>query len=394
MWTALHISPENSRILTKEKYKELLPNIRDFIKPFFESDKNSYHNIDHIDRVVSAVKKISPSEQVLTYERREIIIAALFHDVGYLTDPAHHEVLSAKMAEDYLKDQNVEIDSIDRIKELIISTRLNEEPINLAQKILKDADLSYLGTKEFFDISEELRKEQEALTGEIDTDEEWHKKNIEFLDRHQYYTESARMLYNKEKKKNIKRLRKKSMPKKESNKNDSPQRGIETMFRVALRNHNNLSQMADNKANIMLSVSTIMMSLLLTSMVPKVDSNPGMLWPTIITLIVCLVTMYYAIMATRPIVDKTLTYSRDLLHQNKTNLLFFGNFKNLDIEEYEWGIGEMMKDKELLYGALIKDLFYLGKVLSKKFEYLHMCYNVFMIGLFVSAASFIFALVL
>lgn len=152
--------------------------------------------------------------------------------------------------------------------------------------------------------------------------------------------------------------------------------------------------MADNKANIMLSVSTIMMSLLLTSMVPKVDSNPGMLWPTIITLIVCLVTMYYAIMATRPIVDKTLTYSRDLLHQNKTNLLFFGNFKNLDIEEYEWGIGEMMKDKELLYGALIKDLFYLGKVLSKKFEYLHMCYNVFMIGLFVSAASFIFALVL
>lgn len=378
--------------MKKTEFKELESKILQHIEPYFDNEKNSYHNLDHVKWVDSAVRQIGKAEGLLPEQVREIRIAALFHDVGYHTNPDEHEVISAKIAEEFLKKEGVETNGIENIKALILSTKRNQEPISLAEKILKDADLSYLGTKHFKSISESLRKEESQRSGKTYSDADWLRYNLDFLNDHQFYTESAKQLFDKEKNKNIKRLVKTKG--KKGGKKNSPDRGIETMFRVALRNHNNLSQIADNKANIMLSVATIMLSLLLSSLVPKVDSNPNMLWPTIITLVVCLMTMYFAIMATRPIVDNTLTYSRELLQNNKTNLLFFGNFKNLDLDEYEWAISEMMKDKDLLYGALTKDLYYLGKVLARKYEYLHTCYNVFMIGLFISGMSYIITLLI
>ena len=61
----------------------------------------------------------------------------------------------------------------------------------------------------------------------------------------------------------------------------------------------------------------------------------------------------------------------------------------MTIEDYEWGMREMMKDGDYLYGTMIKDIYYLGQVLAKKFMYLRISYSVFMFGLIATLASFI-----
>jgi len=373
--------------------KQLITKIREFVIPIYNAKTMEYHNMIHAEQVMSVAKKLAKKEGLPKEKIEELKIAALFHDVGYNENPDQHEEISAEIAESFLESHKISQKTIDNVKRLILATKVDVEPQMIDEMIIKDADVAHVGTLGFINSSDGLRAEIGHLIGKQYTDEEWLNINLDFLEEHRFYTQSAKSMFEKLKASNIKTLKKENRSYEKDKGGGSTDRGIETMFRVALRNHNNLSQIADNKANIMLSVNTIMLSLLLSTLVPKVDSNPTLIIPTIITLIVCLVTMYFAIMATRPKIFKTSNYSRELLQGNKTNLLFFGNFQTLDLEEFEWGIGELMKDRELLYGALTKDLYFLGIVLGKKYSFLNKCYNVFMVGLLVSAVSFIVAMV-
>ncbi|NND07296.1 MAG: phosphohydrolase, partial [Saprospiraceae bacterium] len=231
----------------------------------------------------------------------------------------------------------------------------------------------------------------EMLSGNEMDEEEWNDLTAKFLTDHQFFTDSARRQFGEQKAKNLKSIIKTKKLFSKVSKNTIPERGIETMFRVALRNNNGLGQIADNKANIMLSVNAIMLSLILSSLLPKLDNNSFLIIPTIIIIIVCLSTMYYAVLATRPKVVRS-QYSRDALLANKVNLLFFGNFNNIPLEEFEWGMDQIMSDKNLLYGSLTKDLYYIGLILDKKYKYLRISYTLFIFGLIAAGISYIIAL--
>jgi predicted metal-dependent HD superfamily phosphohydrolase len=373
--------------------KKLIQEIREYVSPMYGYEHLYYHNMVHAEQVLSMVTKLGKSEGLAKGEIQDLKIAALFHDCGYGIDAALHEEISAEKAKAFLSDIAYDVDRIEKIERLIRATKLSHMPTQLDEMIIRDADLSHLGSLDFTIKSNALRRENEHVKNEYLSDEEWLGVNSSFLEIHQYYTESAKNLWDKGKRGNFKQLRKEVKSKQNKLDSAAPDRGIETMFRVALRNHNNLSQIADSKANILLSVCTIMLSLVLSSLVPKVDSNPTLIIPTIITLVVCISTMYFSIMATRPKIIKVSEYSREMLMENKTNLLFFGNFEKIPLDEFEWAISEMMKNRDLLYGALIKDLYFLGGILARKYRFLYFGYNVFMIGLLVSAVSFIIAMV-
>src|SRR5690606_34635632 len=115
--------------------------------------------------------------------------------------------------------------------------------------------------------------------------------------------------------------------------------------------------------------------------------------PTIILVAVCLTTMVAAILAIRPNIS-TGTFNREDIKNKRTNLLFFGNFHGMEIETYEWAMKEMMKDGNYLYGSLIKDIYYLGKVLGRKYKYLRLAYNIFMFGFVAAIISFVIAMLL
>lgn len=179
---------------------------------------------------------------------------------------------------------------------------------------------------------------------------------------------------------------------KKKKKEEKPERGIDTMFRTTLNNHNNLSGLVDNKANILLSVNAIIISVSLTTIIPKLDnpSNAHLIIPTLILILSSVIAITFAILATRPSITKG-SFTREEVKEKKANLLFFGNFYKMPFEDYSWAMNELMKDKTYLYNSMIKDLYHLGIVLEKKYSLLRVAYTVFMFGIILSVVAFLLA---
>jgi hypothetical protein len=168
------------------------------------------------------------------------------------------------------------------------------------------------------------------------------------------------------------------------------ERGIQTMFRTTSNNHFQLSSLADGKANIMISVNAIIISVVLTILLVRLPYYPNYVLPTVALVITCLGAMIFAILATRPSVNEG-KFNEEDIRAKKTNLLFFGNFHQMQLEEYQWGMNEMLKDREYLYNSMIKDIYFLGVVLAKKYKLLRISYTIFMFGLILSVIAFVIA---
>lgn len=173
----------------------------------------------------------------------------------------------------------------------------------------------------------------------------------------------------------------------------NPDRGIETMFRVTAENHITLSGMADTKSNIMISINSIILSVIISVLFRKLEEFPNLLIPTLMLVATCLITIVFAILATRPNISSG-KFTRDDIKEKRTNLLFFGNFHGMELINYDWGMREMMKDADYLYGSLIKDIYFNGRVLARKYKLLRISYSIFMFGFVASIIGFTIALLM
>ncbi|CAM1352685.1 MULTISPECIES: Pycsar system effector family protein [Tenacibaculum] len=371
-------------------------------------DKNFvYHNIAHTQRVVEKSLELIEGESFSEEQQQILTLAAWFHDVGYTVNPENHEEESIKIATDFLKTKEVEEGIIDEVSKLIASTKMGAKPVTKLEKVLRDADCSHVGSKNYTDFNELLRKERELVCEKKIKTVEWDDSNLDFLTKHRFYTSKASKLWEKQKSKNIAQLLKRKQKevqeaaklkqKKEElaykkNKIELPERGIETMFRVALRNHITLSDIADTKANILLSVNAIIISMTLSTLIPKLDnpSNHYLITPTIIFVFFTVISIVLSVLATRPNVTEGKFTKEDVANK-KVNLLFFGNFHQMQLPDFDWAMSEMMKDRDYLYGSLTKDLYFLGLVLNRKYKLLRITYTVFMIGILVSVVAFAIA---
>ena len=165
-------------------------------------------------------------------------------------------------------------------------------------------------------------------------------------------------------------------------------RGVETLFRTSYRVHMDLSSLADAKANIMISINGIIISIIIASISPKIDSNTFLLIPTSVLLLSCLISIVYAVLAARPRVSSNVVTLEDFRSQH-SNILFFGNYVSMPEEDFVEGMTDLMQDQTMLYQSMIKDIYGLGKVLSKKFILLRKSYMAFMIGLILGILLFI-----
>jgi len=364
-----------------------------------------YHNLAHTQRVVEKTKEIIEGSQLDDIIASELILAAWFHDTGYTKVMDDHEEEGIKIAQDFLKKKKASEATIENVSNLILATKMGHEPKNEAEKIIRDADCSHLGSKNFSDLTELLRKEWEHTKDRQLSDNEWFNENIDFLmHKHRFYSDFASANWDKQKGKNLAQLLKsqkklkgestKLKQKKEAldfkkNKIELPERGIETMFRVTLKNHITLSNIADTKANILLSVNAIIVSLVLSNLVSKLDnpSNTYLITPTVIFVLFTVASIILSILATRPNVTSGKFTKEDVANK-KVNLLFFGNFHKMSLQDFEWAMGEMMQDRDYLYSSMKKDLYFLGLVLDKKYKILRLTYSVFMVGIIVSVIAF------
>jgi predicted metal-dependent HD superfamily phosphohydrolase len=369
----------------------------------------TYHNLNHTTAVAEAAEEIGRESTLSDEELENVIIAAWLHDTGYEKDSEHHEDRAAKTASTLLKQWGATESKIDQVVKLIGATKMPQNPKSLPEQVLCDADLHHLSKKNLLECSHQLRSEFEIFKNlKFETDEEWIAYNLKFLKGHQYFTLYGRQVLEERKRKNIKKLKKMLEPKidkdyvkglekeldklhKKLDKKVNPDRGIETMFRVASENHITLSGMADTKSNIMISINSIILSVIISVLFRKLEEFPNLLIPTLMLVVTCLTTIVFAILATRPNISSGKFTTADI-KEKRTNLLFFGNFHGMELSNYDWGMREMMKDADYLYGSLIKDIYFNGKVLARKYKLLRLSYSFFMFGFVASIIGFTIAL--
>ena len=367
-----------------------------------------YHNLSHTQRVVNAMKELIVGENISEVDANVLLLAAWFHDVGYVKGGDNHEEASVRIVTNFLEEYNIDDSIINDVSRIIRATKMGAEPDDVLEKVMRDADCAHLGQKGFSDVSDLLKEEVNLVRDKDYSDLEWIQENIQFLaNNHNYHTSYAQENWQQGKDKNLAQLFKsqkkiKQEERKENTKKEelklkkqkakTPERGIETMFRVTLRNHITLSDIADTKANILLSVNAIIISLALSSLLPKLDnpSNQYLITPTIIFIAFTVASIILSVIATRPNVTEG-KFTRKDVEDKKVNLLFFGNFHKMSLPEFEWAMGELMKNKEYLYSSMTKDLYFLGKVLNRKYKILRVTYLVFMIGIIVSVTAFALA---
>lgn len=365
-----------------------------------------YHNYKHTYDVVEACKEIALASNVSESDLEILLLAAWFHDVGYLTSYENHEELSINTAIIFLEGESYSSKKIEQIKECIRATKLDVEPTNLLEEIICDADMKGVSSSDYKEKTILLKNEFSHTKCIEMTDLEWLEKEVIFLSSLKYYTKYAQLNYNELKAKNLigkqaelnkfkkkdeEQASKNQLKEKEldikSKRSEIPEKGIETMFRTALKNHMELSAIADNKANIMLSINAVVLSIIIANLASKLDKHPELIIPTVLLLIVCLTAIVMATLSTNPKVTEG-KFSTEDVKNRKSNLLFFGNFHRMDIEDYEWGMKEIMKDKDYLYSSLTRDLYSLGVVLARKYKYLRWCYLIFMYGIITSVILF------
>lgn len=395
-------------------FMDILKISEDYVKNLFKDRLSSvytYHNLDHTIQVVDKIKILAKEESIGPEDTENLLLAGWFHDLGYIDDADNHEEESRKEAANFLKQYGFSEDRIAKIGELILATDKFYKPKNHLEEIIKDADLYHLASDDYFRICENLRQEIKEVHHQKFSKQQWSELNIVFFSKHQFYTKFAKENWQPIKEKNVDKIlshiqnlkeekKKKAaedndkalLNKKKLEKLESPERGIETMFRVTLNNHTKLSQIADSKANILLSVNAIIISIALSSLIPKLDapSNSHLIIPTFVMVIFSVICIILAIMSTRPKVSSG-TFTRKEIEEKKVNLLFFGNFYKMPMEEYLWAMKEMMNDRQYLYDTMIKDLYYLGVVLNRKYKLLRLTYTVFTIGIIVSVVAFVVA---
>ena len=364
-----------------------------------------YHNYTHTKRVLKSTKEIIENSEINVNEAEILMLAALLHDVGYIKTREGHEEESVKIATEFLKSQDVKQETIDAVNKCIMATKFKDSPKGKLEEIIRDADASHFGKDYFNEASEFLRKELELQEVKNYSTKEWLNENISVLaENHRYYTPYAIKNWKPVKDKNLAKLIKKKKKKKSKNekekikakykaqyKNESPERAIQSFYRVSLRNHIKLSDIADTKANILLSVNAIIISVVLANLISKLDTNPYLTYPTAVFTLFCVISMILSIIATRPNITSG-EFTKEDVENKDVNLTFFGNFHKMSLKDYEWAIGELLRDKDYVYSSLTKDLYFLGKVLERKYRILRITYTVFMVGIIVSVIYFAVAI--
>jgi predicted metal-dependent HD superfamily phosphohydrolase len=344
-------------------------------------------------------------------DRFVVKAAAWFHDTGYLDKAEEHEKTGARNAETFLQAEGVDADTIAAVKGCIMATRMPQQPTNLLEEILCDADLYHLGTDDFAKRNKLLRQEDAALNNKTTGKKKWQQKTLQLLESHHYFTDYCRRHLNEKKQQHMEKLRHR-IKEEESNapvinrveeepnkpappaadKKDRPVKRLETLFRICSTNNLRLSNMADTKAHIMITVNSIIVSVLLAIMVKNGDKYGDkfdyLTMPVILLLAVNLATIIFSMLATKPRLPHG-TFTPDDVEQKRVSLLFFGNYYRMSFEDYTAAMTKVMEDQPNLYTNLRRDIYSQGILLSKKYRMLQVAYSVFMYGLIAAVIVFV-----
>ncbi|MBF9142578.1 Pycsar system effector family protein [Hymenobacter properus] len=400
----------------KAKASPLVKEAETYLTDLFSRElppKLTYHSLAHTEAVVKEARALAPAANLSPDDTELLLLAAWFHDAGYIDVYDGHEYRSMERAGAWLTEHGVPANRVQLVKDMIKATHRDEKPETELQKLLVDADMSNLARDDFRSRAELLRTEWELVLGQTYSNPEWAELQLNFMLAHKYHSDAGKDRYKKAFKDNIEdqrdelKKREKKDKKKAKEKNDTfaePKRGIETMFRTMYSNHMKLSDMADKKASMMIQLNAVLMSVIITylgakmgkagALGPMMSGNPVLGIPMGILLVTALGSVITAILSAQPDVTSFawLKKSPEIATNRRVNLLFFGQFTKLSLDNFQHGMRDLMRTKDMLYNNMVTDVYYLGEVLTRKYRLLRTSYTIFMVGLILTALSFGIAL--
>ena len=403
---------EQAEIFTTEKVN------REF------SDRLVYHDIHAIHRIVEAVKQIGSAENLTDEQMEYTTLAAwlvklgLTHLDNFKHDPnpqafyAECSKCSKAIAGQFLEANKYPKEKTEKVLSIISAGFRGGNPEDITHKVFADAvtiDYAISGSKRH------VKKlyEEYVLIGAMEGGKvAWFEKVISYLRGHEYLTTYGKEKLAPQKLSLIAKLGKeqKAIKKtqdqiitKELNISDEElkklkknltsvkgrdDRGIQTMFRTVSRNHYTLTQMVDRKANIMISINAILLSLIIGKLLTIDERLCIHNAPMLTMLLASLVSIFFAVIAIRP--SKTHgSFTEEEVRNKQGNLLFFGNFHDMTFRDYHWGMMQMMHDSEHMYTTMVRDLYYLGQKLNTKSKFIRKSLNIFLVGFVLSVVLFL-----
>jgi len=400
----------------KAKASALVKDAQAYVAELFEKElpaKLTYHSLRHTEAVAKECRTLAAAAGLSPDDTEALLLAAWFHDTGYLDVYDGHEFRSMERAAAWLSQRGAPAGRVQLVQSLIKATHRDETPETELQKLLVDADMSNLARKDFRSSAELLRTEWELVLGQTYTNPEWAELQLNFMLDHKYHSDAGKERYKKDFKDNLDEQRdqlkktEKKKKKKHKEQNETfaePKRGIETMFRTMYNNHMKLSDMADKKASMMIQLNAVLISVIITylganmgkaaAFSPLLRGNPVLTIPISILLVTALGSVTTAILSAQPDVTafNWLKKSPQIATNRRVNLLFFGQFTKLSLDNFQGGMRELMRQKDVLYTNMVTDIYYLGEVLTRKYNLLRTSYTIFMVGLILTALSFGIAL--
>ncbi|HUQ52473.1 MAG TPA: Pycsar system effector family protein [Gammaproteobacteria bacterium] len=175
--------------------------------------------------------------------------------------------------------------------------------------------------------------------------------------------------------------------KEKKEKRSERRRGLETLFRVTYRNHISLSQLADQKAGMLISINGLIISVLIAFVAPRAGAWSWTLAPALVLVAGCVSSLAFAVIAARPRVDRTPVTVEEV-RNNQANLLFFGHFLSMPLADFQAAIRALGKDRKLLHDSLTRQLYSMGEALTAKYRCLQLAYTLFLIGVATAAVLF------
>ncbi len=361
-----------------------------------------YHNFAQAAATAQLAGHIAQREQAAEETAEIVQLAAWFYNTGYLYAKQPVAETGAIRAEFFLAEQHCPADKIQQVHDCILSCYSEAIPKSTAARILNDAVQAYDWVQTMEHRAPLLRLEQALLNGLPPQNEaDWQQSLLEQMQQVRFYTAYGKAHYEPALAEHMLRGYTAAKPaageKETAPKNQPPARferlarrplrsSIQTFFRANYANHIRLSAIADNKAHIMISVNSILMSVAISMLTYQTVSNknPLLILPIIMFLVTSLTSLIFAVLSSRPRVTSFVP-----LPDVPPNPVFFGNFVHLSLDQYEAAIDAMLRDGVLLFGNMARDLYYLGQVLDKKYRLLTFSYTIFMMGFIATVGAFL-----
>lgn len=384
--------------------EDLLSDVQAFIEAYSREHLSSsylFHSFEHTANCVKVCRKLAIASGLDKKRVQLVILATWFQHLKYIdvsdggreTEDKHGVIVYTFLAEKGLSDAEIR-----KVETLISASDLNYVPTNEEEKIVHDAIWSFLGRKRFFRLAKLLRREKELVEGKEYNHYKWNKFLLNLLRKHQFYSLAAQKKYVERKSLNLdKQQEKTTLSKSKYRRQKSGKdfgRGIDTIYRNTLRGHLNLSAIADGKANMIISINALILSVLITVVTAgssftdiELYKNPRFIIPIMILMSGSLSAVIFAVLSVIPRSSK-VDFSVDEVQELEVSLLFFNKFLKVEKDRFLDYLDGLKENQEKLYRNLGRDIYNLGTVLDKKYRLLSIAYKLFLGGLVLGFLSF------